>query len=89
MKKLHAELITKAKEAKTEQELLELANASGIELTEIEAKTYFKQINASDAIDDDDIDAVAGGSSCGSEENDNQGQSTAPDDIKNNPRRFG
>lgn len=89
MTNLTTELIAKAKEAKTEQELLELANASGIELTETEAKTYFKQINASDAIYDDDLDAVAGGSSCGSEENDNQGQLTAPNDIKNNPRRFG
>ena len=69
MKNLTPELIAKAKTAKSAEELLELAKANGVELTEAEAKTYFEQINANGAVADDDLGAVAGGSDCpGSEE---------------------
>ena len=64
MKNFTPELIEKAKTAKSAEELLELAGANGIELTEEEAKTYFAQLNANGAVADDELDAVAGGGSC-------------------------
>ena len=64
MKNFTPELITKAKDAKSAKELLTLAKENGIELTEEEAKTYFAQLNANDAISDDELGAVAGGGSC-------------------------
>ena len=64
MNNLTPELIAKAKAAKNTEELLELAKENGIELTEEEAKTYFAQLNANDAISDDELGAVAGGGSC-------------------------
>ena len=63
MKNLTPELIAKAKAAKSAQELLELAKANNVELTEEEAKTYFEQLNANGAVSDDELDVVAGG--CG------------------------
>ena len=72
MNNLTPELIAKAKAASTVDELRAIAKANGIELTEEEAKTYFAQLNANDAISDDELDAVAGGGSCpsGDEEDD-------------------
>ena len=68
MKNLTPELIAKAKAAKSAEELLELAGANGIELTEGEAETYFAQLNANGAVSDEELDVVAGG--CGdSDEN--------------------
>ena len=61
MKNLTPELIKKAKAAKSAEELLALAKANNVELTEEEAKTYFAQLNANDSISDDELDAVAGG----------------------------
>ena len=61
----HTDMIEKAKAAKTAEELLEIAKAEGVELTEDEAKTYFAQINPkSGEIADDELDNVAGGA-CG------------------------
>jgi predicted ribosomally synthesized peptide with nif11-like leader len=57
-------LVAKAKAAKSADELFNLAKENGIEITEEEAKTYFAQLNANDAISDDELDAVAGGGSC-------------------------
>ena len=68
MNNLTPELIAKAKAAKSAQELLELAKANNVELTEEEAKTYFEQLNANDAISDDELDSVAGGSCPNNEE---------------------
>ena len=72
MKNLTPELIAKAKAAKSAQELLELAKANNVELTEEEAKTYFEQLNANGAVSDDELGAVAGGGflglSCPSED---------------------
>ena len=45
MKNLTSEMIEKAKTAKTTDELLELANANGVEMTEDEAKTYFAPVS--------------------------------------------
>ena len=63
MKNLTPELIAKAKAAKSAEELLALAKANNVELTEEEAKTYFEQLNANGAVSDDELDVVAGG--CG------------------------
>ena len=62
MKNLTPEMIEKAKAAKTAEELLELAKANGVEMTADEAKTYFAQLGTkSGELNDDDLDAVAGG----------------------------
>jgi hypothetical protein len=60
-------MIEKAKAAKSAEELLELAKANGVEMTADEAATYFAQLNPkSGELDDDDLDAVAGGAGgCG------------------------
>ena len=72
MNNLTPELIAKAKATKSAQELLELAKANNVDLTETEAKTYFEQLNANGAVSDDELDIVAGGLGCpdDGEEND-------------------
>ena len=67
MKNLKPEMIEKAKEAKSAEELLELAKENNVEMTADEAATYFAQLNPkSGELDDDDLDAVAGGAGgCG------------------------
>ena len=55
------ELLEKAKTAKTAEELLELAKAENIELTEEQAKEYFATIHASGELSDEELDNVAGG----------------------------
>ena len=55
------EQITKAKQAKSAEELLEMAKASGIEMTEDEAKKYFAELHKEGELSDDELDAVAGG----------------------------
>ena len=57
------ELLEKAKTAKTAEELLELAKAENIELTEERAKEYFATIHASGELSDEELDNVSGG--CG------------------------
>ena len=61
MKNITPELIAKAKAAKTAEELLELAKANNVELTEEQAQTYFAQLSAKGTVADDELDAVAGG----------------------------
>ena len=61
MKNLTPELIEKAKTAKSAEELLALAKANNVEMTEEEAKTYFEQLNANVTVSDEELDAVAGG----------------------------
>ena len=62
MKNFNAEMIEKAKVAKSVEELLEIAKANNIEMTADEAKTYFAQLTPmSGELSDDDLDAVAGG----------------------------
>ena len=62
--KLTPELIEKAKQAKTAEELAALAKETGVELTAEEANTYFAQLNPkSGELSDDELDCVAGG--CG------------------------
>ena len=57
------ELLEKAKTAKTAEELLEMAKAENVELTEEQAKEYFATIHASGELSDEELDNVAGG--CG------------------------
>ena len=72
MKNFNAEMIEKAKTVKSAEELLELAKASNVEMTADEAATYFAQLNPkSGELDDDDLDAVAGGACADSNDNDN------------------
>jgi len=59
---MNEEMITKAKEAKTVEELIALAKENGVELNEEDAKVYFEQFNAKKGeLSDDELDAVAGG----------------------------
>ena len=72
MKNFNAEMIEKAKIVKSAEELLELAKANGVEMTADEAATYFAQLNPkSGELDDDELDAVAGGACADSNDNDN------------------
>ena len=61
MKNFTPELIKKAKTTKSAEELLALAKANNVEMTEEEAKTYFEQLNANGPVADDELGAVAGG----------------------------
>ena len=55
-------MIEKARAAKTAEELLEIAKANGVEMTEDEAKTYFAQLNPkSGELDEDLFVNVSGG----------------------------
>lgn len=62
--KFTPEQLTKAKQAKSAEELLALAKENGIELTEDEAKKYFEQWHKEGEIADEELDNVAGGSQC-------------------------
>ena len=68
MKNLIPEIINRAKNAKSAEEILELAKTNGVEITEEEAKAYFAQLYANGAVADDELDAVVGGGSCPSKE---------------------
>ena len=65
MADFNAEMIQKAKGAKTAEELLEIAKENGVDMTADEAKTYFAQLNPeSGALSNDELDCVSGGG-CG------------------------
>ena len=59
--KLTPELLEKAKQAKSPEELLILAKENGEELTEDSAKAYFDQLHKTGELTDDELDNVAGG----------------------------
>lgn len=61
--KFTAELIEKAKRAKSAEELITLAKENGFDLTEDEAKDRFEKLNASGVLSDNELNSVAGG--CG------------------------
>lgn len=61
---INAELIEKAKQARSAEELLSAAKANGIDLTEDAARAYFEQLNKSGGLSDDELSNVAGGG-CG------------------------
>ena len=70
MKDLNAEMIEKSKAAKSADELLAIAKENGIDMTADEAAACFAQLNPkSGELDDDELDAVAGGG-CGSSDSD-------------------
>ena len=59
---MNEEMITKAKEAKSVEELIALAKENGIELNEEDAKMYFEQLNAKKGeLSDDELSDVSGG----------------------------
>ena len=55
------ELLEKAKQAKTAEELLEMAKAENIELTEEQAAKAFAELNKIGELSDEELDNVAGG----------------------------
>ena len=56
------ELIEKAKQAKSVEELLALAKENGMEMTEEQANAYFSQLHpTSGEIADEELENVAGG----------------------------
>ena len=55
------DLILKAKEAKSAEELLALAKENEIEMNEESAKAYFEQLHKKGELSDEEIDNVAGG----------------------------
>lgn len=57
----HEELILKAKEAKSAEELFALAKENNMNLTAESAAAYFEQMHKIGELDDDDLDNVAGG----------------------------
>ena len=59
--KISKELIEKAKTAKTAEELLAMAKAEKIELTEEEATKAFAELNKNGELSDEELDNVAGG----------------------------
>ena len=64
--KYSKELIEKAKTAKSAEELLAMAKAESVELTEEQAEKAFAELHKSGELSDDELDNVAGG--CGGEE---------------------
>ena len=56
------EQLTKAKTAKSAEELIAMAKESGIEMAEDEAKKYFAELNKQGELTDDELTSVAGGS---------------------------
>ena len=65
---MNQELITKAKAAKSVEELLELAKASNVELSNEQAKEYFAKLNPTKGeLSDDELDVVSGGGCSGGE----------------------
>lgn len=60
---LNDELLAKAKEAKSAEEILTLAKENNIPLTEQEASDYFAKLNTEGELADDELNNVAGG--CG------------------------
>lgn len=62
MENINNELLEKAKQAKSAEEILALAKQNGMELTEEQAKAYYAQFHpTSGELSDDELDNVAGG----------------------------
>lgn len=55
------ELIARAKQAKSAEELIALAEENGIALTEEKAREYFGRLNGSGELSDNELDSVSGG----------------------------
>lgn len=64
---LTPELISKAKTAKSVEELIKIAEGEGVKLDEKDAASFFTKLNQPGGeLSDEELDAVAGG--CGSDE---------------------
>ena len=62
MNNFSAEMMEKAKAAKSAEELLEIAKANGVNMTEEEAKKYFAEWKPDSCeLDDDLLEGVSGG----------------------------
>ncbi len=55
------ELFEKAKKCQSSEELLELAKANGVDLTEEQAAQYYDQMHQEGELSDDELDSAAGG----------------------------
>ena len=55
------EQMTRAKSAKSAEELLEMAKAEGIAMTEEQAAKYFAELHTEGELSDDELTSVAGG----------------------------
>lgn len=58
---LSKELLEKAKEAKSAEELMSFAKENGVELASEEAEEYFARLNKSGELSDEELGNVAGG----------------------------
>ena len=56
------EQIAKAKQAKSVEELLQIAKENGFEMTEEQAKQYFAELHREGELSDEELDSVVGGS---------------------------
>ena len=74
---MREELMIKAKETASVDELMELAKASNIEITEETAKDIFAKFHSEGELSDDELDNVAGGA-C---EADYTGPAFVPGDV--------
>lgn len=61
MMNINEELMAKARAAKSVEELLALAKENDVELTEEKANYFFRKMNQSGELEDDELDSVAGG----------------------------
>lgn len=61
---LTRELIEKAKEAKSAEELLEIAKAENVELSAGQAAKAFAELNKTGELSDEELDNVSGGGLC-------------------------
>ena len=59
--KYSKELIEKAKTAKTAEELLAMAKAESVELTEEQAAKAFAELHKTGELSDEELNSVAGG----------------------------
>jgi len=60
---LTPELISKAKTARSAEELIKIAEGEGVKLEEKDAEAFFTKLNQPEELADEELDAVAGG--CG------------------------
>lgn len=60
---MNRELIAKAKEAGSAEELLSLAKENNIELTEEQAQEYYDRFHGTGELSDEELGSVAGGCS--------------------------
>lgn len=58
---LTPELIEKAKQAASTEELIAIAKEKGIELSQTDAERYFKCLNTQGELSDDELNDVSGG----------------------------